>query len=201
VANTKYVDLLPNVLPELPGCSGPLAEQYIRTAVITLCRRTKVWKVDADPVSIVAGTATYDLDADIGTAIIEIQTMRLDGADLEPADDAYVLDIGDPTAYMQRTPETFTLLPSPTRDGVVTMTLSVAPSRASSSFPSWIAERYYDAIVAEAKATLMLMPGTTWYSPQQGTYYRSIFDQEAAVAKSDAMTSFVRATQRTTSHH
>lgn len=201
MANTKYVDLLPNVLPELPGCSGPLAEQHVRAAVIALCRRTKVWKVDPDPMQITAGTATYDLDADIGTAIVNIQSMQLDGLDLEAADGAYTLDVGDPTAYMQRTPETFTLLPSPTRDGTVTMTLSVAPSRASSSFPGWIAERYYEAIVAEAKASLMLMPGTTWYSPQQGAYYRSIFEQEAAVAQSDSMTSFVRATQRTTSQH
>ena len=57
------------------------------------------------------------------------------------------------------------------------------------------------ALVAGAKARLMLMQGTAWYNPNQATYYSQIFDNGVGAAAEDAAKSLVGAVIRTKPHH
>jgi hypothetical protein len=203
VATTKYSDLFQYVLPELVGCSTMLAEMQLRAAVIDLCRRAKVWAYEDDPTTTSPGERNYDLSAPAGSTIVEVKAMFVDGDAVDPAstnfDNPAVL--GKPETFRQLTPEAFVLWPTPDTEYPLTMELTLAPSRASSGFPSWIAEKYHDAIVAGAKSRLMLMPGNPWTNLQIAAAYRSLFESEVGTASMDNTTSFARTRLRTTTQH
>lgn len=203
MANTKYSDFFPYVLTELVGVSTLQAEAQIRGAVIDLCRKAKVWTHVDDPTATMAGSREYDVNVPSGTALVEIKALYLDGAPLEASSDEYEssLDIGTPRTYRQLSSEGVLLWPRPDREYLITMDFTLTPSRTSTTFPSWIAERYHDAIVYGTKYRLMGMPGAPWSNIQQAIYYRSLFDGEVAAARADAARSFVRAPSRTVSQH
>lgn len=202
MANTRYTDLLQYVLPEVAGCSSLLAEMEIRAAVIDLCRRAKIWTHEDDPTVTMALARTYDLNAPNGAAIIEIKSMWCGGFPVDPTDDDDDASVtGMPETYRQISPEVFALWPTPNGEYEITMELTLAPARASTSFPAWIAERYHNAIVAGAKSRLMLMAGNPWANVQTALFYRSMFETEVATAHSDSTTGFARTRLRTTSQH
>lgn len=62
----SFADLLPEVLPDVPGCSDPLAEREIRNAVIRFCERTGVLKHTAPAQDIVALEPRYAIEAPTG---------------------------------------------------------------------------------------------------------------------------------------
>jgi hypothetical protein len=201
VANSKYSDLFPYILSELPGVSSLQAEAQIRGAVIDLCRRAKVWTHEDDPTETIAGARTYDINAPTGSTLVEIKALYLESKELEADTEEQFPEAGTPRNYRQVTPDEVLLWPTPDAEYLFTMTLTLTPSRASTHFPGWIAERYHDAIVAGAKARLMAMPGQPWSNIQQAIFYRSMFDTEVAAAKGEADRSFVRAPLRTTTYY
>lgn len=203
MANTKYSDLFPYVLTELSGVSTLQAEAQIRAAVIDFCKRSKVWTHEDDPTATMARARSYDINVPTGSALVEIKAMQLDGEPLDASTGEHEssLDVGTPKSFRQLTPETFSLWPTPDAEYTVTMDLTLTPSRTSTTFPGWIAEKYHDAIVAGAKSRLMAMPAQPWSNIQQAIFYRSTFDAEVAAAQADAARSFVRAPLRTTSQH
>lgn len=203
MASTKYSDLFPYVLTELAGVSSLQAEAQIRASVIDFCRRSKVWSFTDDATAAVPRTSDYDLVPPSGTALVEIKAIHLDGTALEPAsgDPDNTLDIGTPREYRQPSPDSYSLYPAPDSAYSVVVTMTLAPSRASTTFPAWIAEKYHDAIVAGAKSRLMAMPGQLWTNLQSAIFYRSMADAGVADAQSESSKGFTRATVRTTPHY
>jgi hypothetical protein len=203
VASTKYSDLFPYVLTELVGVSSLQAEAHIRAAVIDFCRRSKVWSFEDDPANTVPYGRTYDIVPPSGTAIVELKTIYANGELLDASTDVpdVTSDPGVPKAFSQSSPEAYSLWPTPDAAYPVVVTMTLAPSRASATFPAWIAEKYHDAIVAGAKSRLMAMPGQLWTNVQQAMFYRSICDTGVADAQAEASKGFTRATVRTTPHY
>lgn len=197
MANTNYDTLLTHVLPEVHGCSDPLAEQAIRDVVIEFCARSRVWVHECDPADIDAGEAVYDIDLPSGAALVQIHAVRVGDKDLDPLA-GFQLE-----GYSQRNDDELVLVPTPDAslaDGLL-VGLVVKPSRASTGFPGWINERYQDGIVSGAKARLMMKQGTAWYNPQQGAAYQIAFDTACANARGDAAGGLVDAPIRTTPHN
>lgn len=204
MASTKYSDLFPSVLTELPGVSTLQAEEKIRAAVIDLCRKAKIWTHEDDPTATMAQARSYDINTPSGSALVEIRALHLNGKPLGATtedDSNYRTEYGTPEFYFQVSPEFVALWPVPDAEYLFTMDLTLAPSRTSTTFPSWIAERYHDAIVAGAKSRLMGMPGQPWSNIQLAVHYAGLFNNEVAEAKSDTARSFVRAPMRTTPHY
>ena len=211
MANLKYSDLLPFILPELPGCSDPLAEQHIRSAVIDFCAQSKLWRVAQDPIGVYAGQAEYDIDLPTGTSLVQIMSCLVDGAPISPtSSDQLDADYprwqkvgGRAQWFLQFVPTSFFIAPVPDTsiESGITMMLSVKPSRASAGFPDWIADQYHDALVAGAKARLMRQAGRPWSNPQQAMFEQAIYDRGISTATAAATGSLVRTVQRTTSQH
>ncbi|MEJ7745360.1 MAG: hypothetical protein WKF61_01105 [Luteimonas sp.] len=203
MSTTKFTDLFPYILPELNGCSSLQAEQHVRAAVIDFCCRSKVWSYSDEPTTTMGGAREYDLLPPSGTVLVEIKAMYCDGTLMQPDPDEYAepLATGAPSLYRQPSPEVFVLWPMPNGEYDITIDMTLAPSRASVGFPSWIAERYHDAIVYLSKSRLMLMPGNPWTNPQQAAIYRSQYETEVSVAMADKSKAFSRTALRTTSQH
>lgn len=203
MADTQYSELFPYVLTEIIGCSSIQADIQIRAAVIEFCRRAKVWSYRDDPMTTSPQVGEYDVDTPSDTSLVEIKGMYINGEPLTPAQGEYdpPASPGVPQKYRQLTPETCTLWPVPDGHYDVTFELTLAPSLASTGFPTWIAERYHSAIVCSAKARLMLMPGNSWSNPQQAAIYASMYETAVAAALANKSKSFARTTLRTTSQH
>ena len=54
-----FSDLLPKVLPSVPGCPQPLAIQHIRDAAVRVCERTLAWRYVQPKFNLTPGVHEY----------------------------------------------------------------------------------------------------------------------------------------------
>jgi hypothetical protein len=57
-----FTDVLPKVLPSVPGCPQPLAVQHIRDAAIRVCERTLAWRYVQPTFDLLPGVHEYVYD-------------------------------------------------------------------------------------------------------------------------------------------
>lgn len=212
MANTKYSDLLDDVLPSLAADpSDPVTEHAIKRAVIEFCAGSWIWKHLPDPMDVTAGEAVYDLESPSGTDVSMVMTVALDGYPLSPQATEW-LDANEPGwRNVTGTPRYFTQVdteqlilaqvPSASTTGGLTVTLALQPSQKSTGFPSWIANQHMYALADGAIARLMLMPGKPWTDVVNGQDHRAKFDAAIANARANAVFGLGRASLRTASQH
>lgn len=211
MSTTKYTDLFNEVLPELPGVGQDLAANAIRNAIIEFCFGSWCWRYFMDPMPVLANLNTYELDPPPGAEVAQTLLVKVDGKELEPTneDDLTALfprwqtETGTPRRYLTDDPSQIILAPVPDTkipNGLV-VTVALQPTRTSTTFPTWIWSRYFDALAAGAKARLMAMPGKPWTSPQLFQLYRGQFEAAMAGAKVESLKSLSRGPLRTTSYH
>jgi hypothetical protein len=212
VANTKYSDLLDDVLPNLAADpSDPVTEYAIKRAVIDFCAGSWIWKHIPDPIDVTAGEATYDLEAPAATDITAVMSGALNNVPLTPKAidwlDANLAGWRTNTAtsryFTQVDTEQMILAPVPesTNAQGLTLTLALQPSQNSTGFPKWIANQYLYVLADGAIARLMLMPGKPWTDLANGQDRRAKFEAGIANARANAVSALGRATQRTASQH
>lgn len=64
-----FTDLLPKVLPSVPGCPQPLAIQHIRDAAIRVCERTLAWRYTQPKFNLLPGVHEYLYDKPVDSEI------------------------------------------------------------------------------------------------------------------------------------
>lgn len=213
MANTKYSDLLTEVLPYLSADpSDPVTENAIKHAVIELCDGSWIWRVFADPLDIVAGEAHYDLEPPSGSDVSSVLNVVAYGQDnilpksvdwLHGNIPGWQTTPGTVRYFTQLDSEQIILAPLPDTTAVqgLTMFLALAPSLTSTSFPKWIATQYLYPIVQGALGRLMLMPNKPWTDLKSGMSHREGFSSAIANARATSVFALGSAPQRTTSQH
>src|SRR5574343_1008930 len=73
---STVADLLPRLLPEVPGCPENYASLVLRDAVREVCRISQIWTKELAAINLVATTASYALDPDV-TAGTEPEVLRI----------------------------------------------------------------------------------------------------------------------------
>ena len=211
--STKYGDLLSEVIPELEGAPEPTVLLDIRNTVIDFCNGSRVWRVWLDPIDLVAGENTYDIQTTAGTDIVELMSVKLRrlDRDLVPASEDQ-LDRWEskwrerrrhPEFYTQRTPDTVTLacVPPDNHPGDMLLSVALQPDRTSKAFPGWIYTKYWDGILSGVKARMMAKSGMPWSNPKLAMYYKARYDAELAKARTDGARSLVRSRTVSRSNH
>ena len=212
MAQIQYTDLVQDVLPHLAADpSDPVTENAIKRTVIEFCAGSWIWKMLQDPLSVRAGTNTYDLEPDTGTDVSTVIAVELDGLPLKPRDIAWLnAEIprwktvsGSVKYFTQLDTETLILAPLPdvTMSNGLTITLALQPNQKSTGFPSWIYSQFIYAIVDGAVARLMLMPNKGWTDTAAGLDRRAKFESAMANAKNTAVSALGRAPLRVKSQH
>lgn len=64
-----FTDLLPKVLPSVPGCPQPLAVQHIRDSAIRVCERTLAWRYVQPKFNLLPGVHEYLYDKPADTEV------------------------------------------------------------------------------------------------------------------------------------
>jgi hypothetical protein len=209
--STKYTDLFNEVLPELPGVGEALATNAIRNSIIEFCQGSWCWRYFMDPLPVLAGLNTCELDPPPGAEVTQALVVKVDGEPLTPKSESDLTAIlprwqterGTPKFFLTDDPAQLILAPVPDTKimGGLVVTVALQPTRGSTSFPTWIWSRYFDGLAAGAKARLMAMPGKPWSSPQLYALYRDRFEKAMASAKVESQKSLSRGPMRTTSYH
>lgn len=83
MATRLFTDLLPKVLPSVPGCPQPLAVQHIRDAAVRVCERTLAWRYVQPKFDLLPGVHEYLYDKPIDSEIHVLFGTIMNGSPLE----------------------------------------------------------------------------------------------------------------------
>ena len=188
-----YDSLIKEVLPYVPGCPDTLVITHLRAATIETCEKSKAYVYDLDPISTVSGVFEYDFDQPTGTDVHQILWMIHDGDDLDPVSPRS-LELNFPDwrnrssvsrVYLQKSPDTFWIIPVPSASKTEAIRLSVAlkPTRTSSSISTDFSTDYRDAIIYGALYRLLRIPSKDWSDAAAANDYYSLFLEEVKQAE------------------
>jgi hypothetical protein len=162
----------PRVLPYVPGCSEPLAQQALVDAAIVFCEESQVIRARLDGFSTVPDQVSYELDAPAQQQVARILEVRVDGRPIPMvmAEDVGMISdaVGRPMAcYTDATGSEFVLRLFPIPDGVYQVQVSAAlrPSRDATSVEDDLFNLWSDALVSGALARLMAVPAQPFSNP------------------------------------
>lgn len=188
-----YSSLTSEVLPDVMGCPDVTIERAIRDACIELCAKGSAYVVQLDPIKVVAGVSEIDLELPTATRLVSVIRAQLGSQTLSPRsrDDLdrssrdWRQESGMPREIAYESSTSIRLVPEPdqTLSSLLYIRVAVAPTKASTSIPDEIGERFYKEICAGAKANLMLMPGMPWTNPVLSQAHRALFDRALKESK------------------
>lgn len=83
MATRLFTDLLPKVLPSVPGCPQPLAVQHVRDAAIRVCERTLMWRYAQPTFRLLPGVFDYEYQKPADTEVHVVFRAVVNGSPLE----------------------------------------------------------------------------------------------------------------------
>ncbi len=191
----KVDDLMPYILAEVPGCPVPTVRFAIIQAASELCREAHTWSEIQDPMTLVDGQHTYQLDAPAGAQVVTVKEIWADNRKLTPVAISAIHNLipnwqsaqGNQPDYYSGSNDwsEIRLYPIPTNPGGAKLTMRVAyqPKFNATVLPAFMVSNYLEAITAGAKSRLMMMPGRAWTSMELGGYNKQVFDAAITQAK------------------
>ena len=164
--------------PMMLDCPIPIASQGILWAAIEFCERTRAWS-NQQRRTVNAGTQHIALTPEDDGSIIYLDNVRWDDDLLQPVtrQESQDLDYDRPHGFYRPNPETLSLAPAASSQGVLTLTMILAPLRNATSIPRMLYDLYWDAIEANALWRLMKVPSRPWSDPNQAVFYKQEFER------------------------
>lgn len=205
MATVSLEGLLPDLAVECSGVTEPLALSALRGAAIEFCRKSLYWQEETDPQPVVKGVTDYDVDVSGGRQVVSVMSVNFDNRrtllpmtleQVERAMPRWREATGEPFGYLVTSPESIRLVPSPTQDASMTLTVAYAPSRSSNAIQTTIYDRYYETLKHGALARLKAMMGRAFYDPQAALYYTGRFNAGVNTANVERNRGFSRANLR-----
>jgi len=201
------------VAPHVQGVPTPVLVSYIRRAMIDLCERAKVWRVDLTDVPLVAGTYAYAIASPIaGTEVSAFLDAKLKKASdttsrtpLEITTQEVVLATvpdwpnlstpGEPRAVFRDTSGFFDVAPVPDTLDTYTIALQAAirPTAAATTVEDTLMSDYYKVWFHGAIHALMVMPGRVWSNEKLALYHGKQWEFYLNNARAKANKGFSRA--------
>lgn len=174
----KAFDLFfPDVLPDAPGVTEPIAEHALLRAAQRFCQLTRAWRVVLDPTTTIAGIDEYDLELPRGTELVRIESAKLNSRDIAVASK-------DETSRLREyvfCPDGQALYINPVPGGpvVLQITATLMPANDASGVEDFLFDRYAPVIAAGAVAKLMQQPLKS-YTNAEGIPRWSAFEARCA---------------------
>ena len=189
----SYESLVKEILPYVAGCPDSVVESNLRAATIEFCEKTKAYIQDLDPITSISGTYEYDFGQATGTSVHSILWMIYDGEDLDPISPRSLeLNYPDwrdrstkPQVYLQKTADTFWVVPVPNSKITNGIQLSVAlkPTRTTNNISTSFSNDYSDGIIFGALYQLLRIPARDWSDPVAARDYLGLFNEQVAAAE------------------
>lgn len=153
-------------------------------AARTFCEETNVVTLMVEPLTLIPGEATYDIDLDtdtdairvlggwLGNSPLRVPTARDSASPVVSYSDlgaGVVAQPGKPSVLTVLSPNTVTVYPVPGDDAYPRLTVRVAtrPKVSARSLDDSLFNRWLDGVVSGAEATLTSVPGQAFTDPGQ----------------------------------
>jgi hypothetical protein len=193
----KVTDLVPFVLPEVPGCPDALIKQNIVLSAIEFCTETLAWQEIQDSLIMIDGQPELDVEVPTDARIVVIKDIWASSRKLSPVTMNQLFEKipnwqdatgSEPSYYNASTDwRTIRVFPMPmgANRAKLRMRAAYAPTLTATTLPDEITTKYLDGIVGGAKARLMAMHGKTWSNVQGAGIYRQQFNDSTVKARID----------------
>ena len=187
----SFESLVKDVLPYVPGCPDSLIQTNIRSAAIELCEKSKAFTFDLDPITTISGEYEYEFDQPSGTEVHQILWATYDGNDLDPISPRSLElnypdwrdKTGTPTVYLQKTVNTFWLVPVPNDGKELLINVALKPTRTTNNIDTEFSNTYRDGIIYGTIFRLLRIPQKEWTDPIASADYFNLFQAEIADAE------------------
>lgn len=170
---------LPRLMPYVLGCPEPLAKQALLDAAIEFCNRSHAVSLALDPITVVKGIPTYEVETPTQTGVATVLKVWYEGNIITslPYESATALfnhPNGTPRYYFgQYVDEVFsiTLLPTPEKTVANGLQVRVAltPNRDATQVHDILFDRYVDDIVQGAIGIICAVPDQPFSDTAQAT--------------------------------
>lgn len=200
-------DLLPYVLPYVPGVPDATAVHHIRNAAIDFCRRTLAWQMEIDPIEgfevpATDGVATeFTMSPPAESEIVKLLSVAVDDDPIE------VVEASKGVAFRRRGThtdlaftrdrKTLAVYPAPEAGTVIHVEAALRPSDDATGLPDEFADLYRQDIAKGAVASLLLMPKQDWSDPGTGADLMRMFSDRIGTVGAQVARGFSRGPLRT----
>ncbi len=199
---TAWSSFFPELLPDVPGCSDPMAERALRNSAIELCERGLIWSVAHEPVPVVAAVAEYDFEPEPETLVVSIRHGHLNNATITAKSPLELAALypnwetvtGTPLYVTQSGPRAYRLVPIPVAADAAGFiaTVYLKPTRDATGVEDYIYEEWLEAIVSGAKARLMMTPNERFTNERMSAAHARMYEKAIANASIRASRGFTR---------
>ena len=187
----SFESLVKDVLPYVPGCPDSLIQTNIRSAAIELCEKSKAFTFDLDPITTISGEYEYEFDQPSGTEVHQILWATYDGNDLDPISPRSLElnypdwrdKTGTPTVYLQKTVNTFWLVPVPNDGKELLINVALKPTRTTNNIDTEFSNTYRDGIIYGTIFRLLRIPQKAWTDSIAASDYFNLFQAEISDAE------------------
>lgn len=187
---TALSEFYPLVLPEVVGCSQPVALTAIRFAVeqfhvSTFCKRETL-----DDITTAADTAEYALTLPTGYVLHKMLHVHLDDEEItaigmddrDGIDPYWKTTTAQPVWFYLPDTENIGLFLTPDGAYTVSCEASLKPSATATTIDDWLFEQYREIIAAGAKYRLMGMLNQPWANAERAMAYAREFNAGMSMA-------------------
>lgn len=207
-----FSDILPQLLPDVPGCPDITAINALRNAAIEYCRFTRSWTRTLAPVALVDNQSVYAMTAPVDARVAGVISAWVRGREVLPKTMSQVAMLvpnwlvatAEVPNYFNSNTDTITLQVFPTPlnalGAPLTLRVVLAPSLTAQNVDDGIANDHFEALLAGARARLMVVPQRAWTNLPLAKYYLDMFEGMKADARisslHDGVSSQLTATAR-----
>ena len=184
-------------MPYVLGCPEPLAKQALLDAAIEFCNRSAAVSISLDPITVVKGIATYEVETPAQTGVAAVLRLWYDGHLLTPVpyDTATALfeqSGGTPRYFFgQYVDEVFsvTLMPTPDKPlaNGLRIRAALTPNRNATQVHEILFDRYVDDVVQGAIGIICAVPDQPFSDAAQATVASTRARAGANLARGEIM--------------
>ena len=200
-----YEDLIPDVMPEAPGCPTAIVQRHLRDTLRHFCRESWFWKENLKPITLLPftegaiGTYVYDLTEALAEPadVVGVDHLMYKGSLLASGSmgamdscvNGWRQQIGEtPRMYVMTGPRHVRFVPASDRAQAIAITgrVVVMPAMTANSFGDDLLN-FNDALAAGALARLQKMANKEWSDRESAEINQSLYEDGLSLAKLEAM--------------
>lgn len=188
MAKITFESLIPEILPEVPGCMDSMILRALRQAAEQYLTETQEWRVNLDKQPIIAGMSEYDIDVPYSyTKVVRIIWAEIDGKRIDQVSDGQqVRSDSKIYCHLDGYGKTLTVKPEPEQRAELQLRVALSILPNTVMLDDTVIYNMYDPLIQGALARLQLMDGQEWSNPQAGAQNELFFRQAISKARGQA---------------
>lgn len=181
-------DLLPQLLADVPGCPDATARAAMVNAAIALCRESQAWREIQDPITLIDGQHTYDLDVPVDAKPVGAASVWLPGRrvvsktmdQIEVLMPSWQSATGSAPLYFHNVAGASAIrvfpIPQNSQRARLTIRAIYQPKLGATTLPDALIDAAFETILEGARMRLFAMPKKDWSDAGLASAHGTLFN-------------------------